>query len=67
MAEMTAGLLQRWLNFSEAEAYSGLSESTLRRLIAENRLKVFRPTQRKVLFDRLELDELMLSAMDQAS
>lgn len=59
MAEIAKDLGQRWLNFSEAERYSGLSESTLRRLIESKRLRVFRPTERKVLIDRGELDSLI--------
>jgi excisionase family DNA binding protein len=59
MAEMANELSQRWLNFSEAEKYSGLSESTLRRLIDAKKLRVFRPTERKVLIDRGELDSLI--------
>jgi excisionase family DNA binding protein len=62
MAELMKELSQRWLNFSEAEKYSGLSESTLRRLIDARKLRVFRPTARKVLIDRGELDALIESS-----
>jgi hypothetical protein len=44
-----------------------MSEGVLRRLVEGGRLHVYRPTERKVLFDKVELDALILgSAVGQA-
>jgi excisionase family DNA binding protein len=59
---------QRFLSgYPAAARYSGMSESVLRRLVDNGRLHVYRPTERKVLFDKVELDALILgSAVGQA-
>ena len=54
---------QRYMSYADASRYSGMSEQTLRRLVEAGRLKVYRPTgSRKVVFDRLQLDELIQSS-----
>ena len=45
-----------WLRVPEAAARSTLSESTIRTLIREKRLRVFRPSPRRVLIAKDELD-----------
>lgn len=50
----------RYLPYPAAARYTGMSEQTLRRLVDQGRLKTYKPTGgRKVVFDRLELDELV--------
>ena len=59
---------QRYLSYADAARYSGMSEQTLRRLVEAGRLRAYRPTgQRKVVFDRVELDALIQGSMDQSS
>jgi excisionase family DNA binding protein len=51
---------QRYLSgYPAAARYTGLSETTLRRLVDAEKLHVYRPTERKILFDRVELDALI--------
>jgi excisionase family DNA binding protein len=45
-----------WLTVPEASSRSTLSESTIRALIREKRLRVYRPSPRRVLISRDELD-----------
>lgn len=45
-----------YLGWREAEEYTGLSESTLRRLAREGRIRAFRPTAGRTLLSRAELD-----------
>ena len=60
MSEAVADTTQRYLPYSAAARYSGMSEMTLRRLVDDGRLQAYRPTGgRKVVFDRLQLDELI--------
>jgi excisionase family DNA binding protein len=59
---MTAATMDttRYLGgYPAAARYSGLSEGTIRRLVEAGRLHVYRPTERKALFDRHELDALI--------
>jgi excisionase family DNA binding protein len=59
---MSTATEQRYLDYPAAARYSGMSEATLRRLVDSGRLKAYRPTgQRKVVFDRAELDEFIHS------
>lgn len=67
MAEIMKELEQRWLNFGEAARYSGISAESLRRLVRAGRLRVFRPTERKVLIDRAELDAFIEASATAAS
>jgi excisionase family DNA binding protein len=53
----------RYLNYPSAARYAGMSEQTLRRLVAARRLKVYRPTgARLTVFDRAELDDYIHGA-----
>jgi excisionase family DNA binding protein len=51
----------RFLSYKQASAYCGLSEMSLRRLVAAGRLRVSRPMPGTVRFDRHELDAMMLN------
>ncbi len=50
---------RRWLSYRDAARYTGLSEETLRRLAAQGKLTVSRPTPKNRRLDRRELDQLM--------
>jgi excisionase family DNA binding protein len=59
-------ITQRYLNYNDAARYSGLSEGSLRALVAKRKLPVYRPTgSRKVLIDRHELDCLIHNSSEQ--
>jgi excisionase family DNA binding protein len=49
----------RYLDVGGAAAYLNVSPQTVRRLLTNGRLKACRPVPRRVLIDRLTLDELM--------
>ncbi len=51
-------VVPRFLSYKGAAQYTGLSEMTLRRLVAAGRLHVSRPVPGAVRFDRLELDAM---------
>jgi excisionase family DNA binding protein len=53
---------RRFLSLTEASLYSSLSLSTLRRLVEGGKLSSYRPTGRRVLLDRQELDRLILAS-----
>jgi excisionase family DNA binding protein len=53
---------RRFLSLTEASLYSSLSLSTLRRLVEGGKLSRYRPTGRRVLLDRQELDRLILAS-----
>jgi excisionase family DNA binding protein len=48
-----------YLTVKQASAYSTLSVVTLRRLIRDGRLPVARPTPRRVVIARRQLDDLL--------
>jgi hypothetical protein len=50
---------RKYVSFTEAEAITSLSEDTLRRLVARRRLRVFKPSPRRVLLDLGELVQLI--------
>jgi excisionase family DNA binding protein len=50
---------RRYLTWGDASTYTGLSEATLRRLVAAGRLHLLMPVERCPRLDRLELDQLM--------
>jgi hypothetical protein len=58
----TAGPPPRYGSIVAASRYSGLSATTLRRLVAAGRLTCYRPTESRVLIDLLELDALVRSS-----
>jgi excisionase family DNA binding protein len=55
----TAG--RRYATLKVAEEFSGVSQRTLRRLIARQRLTSYRPVRGRVLVDLRELDALIRS------
>ncbi len=50
---------QRFLTISHAARFSDLSEETIRRLIASQKLTAHRPVRGRVLIDRLEIESLI--------
>ena len=48
------------LNFDEASAYTGLSKSHLYKLTSTGGVPCYKPTGKKLYFDKSELDEWML-------
>jgi excisionase family DNA binding protein len=50
---------QRWLGLPEAARYTGISEQTLRRMVRGGKLRLYAPTERRRVVDRLELDALI--------
>jgi excisionase family DNA binding protein len=53
---------RRWISIAQAIEYSGLSESTIRRLLDAGRLTRHKPV-RRVLVDASELDALIVGSM----
>ena len=51
----------RFGSYPEAETYSGLSQSTLRMLVREGRLTVYRPVPGRTLLDFRQLDDVVRS------
>jgi excisionase family DNA binding protein len=47
----------RYLSLEEAAEYSTLSISTLRRMLLQKKLRAYKPSGRRVLIDKAELDE----------
>jgi excisionase family DNA binding protein len=60
-AETAAGV--RYLSWAAAARYTGLSQMTLRRLVATGRLHLLMPMARCPRLDRHELDRLMREGM----
>jgi excisionase family DNA binding protein len=56
-----------WLTVPEASSRSTLSESTIRTLIRQKRLRVYRPSPRRVLISRDELDAYIAAAREDAA
>jgi len=54
----TNGMSDKWMSLSEAQDYTGLSQSTLRRLIAKWQLRASRQVG-KVLLKRSEIDKFL--------
>jgi excisionase family DNA binding protein len=48
------------LNFDEASVYTGLSKSHLYKLTSTGGVPCYKPTGKKLYFDKSELDEWML-------
>jgi excisionase family DNA binding protein len=51
---------KRFFDYSGAAVYTSLSQQTLRRFVSRGLLTPHRPGDRKVLFDRSQLDSLVL-------
>jgi excisionase family DNA binding protein len=54
----------RYISLGEAARYTTLSVGTLRRLLREGKLLGYRPSGRRVLIDRDELDAFVRAAAD---
>ena len=56
---------KRWFTLSQAAAYTGLSDETLRRLTKGGKLTPYRPMGlRPVLYDREQLDGLIQASAE---
>ena len=53
---------QRFLRVSQAAEYAGVAVKTIRRLLATGRLHTYRPVRGRVVIDRQELDQLILTS-----
>jgi len=53
---------QRFFGVASAAAYSGLSQDSIRKLLASGDLRGLRPVKGKILIDRRELDAVILGA-----
>jgi excisionase family DNA binding protein len=53
---------RRFLSVSDAAAYSGLSEDSVRRLLDVGRLTALRPVRGRIVVDRRQLDAFLLSS-----
>lgn len=53
---------QRWLTIEQAANYTGLSEKSMRRLLASGRLTPHRPCRGRILIDRRQLDAVISDA-----
>lgn len=58
---MTTKTTRGYLSWREAEDYTGLSESGLRRLVREGKIRAFRPSPRRTLLSKDELDRYLQS------
>jgi excisionase family DNA binding protein len=63
----TAELARRYLSLQDAEAYCGLSERTLRRLAAQGKFRILRPSPLRRVIDREELDRYLDSTAEKRS
>lgn len=59
---LIAKAMTRWLSVADAAVYSSLSEESIRRLMAANKLTAHRPVRGKIVIDRLELDAFILGS-----
>lgn len=50
-----------YLGWREASEYTGLSESTIRRLVREKKLRAFRPSPNRTLLSREDIDRYLES------
>ena len=55
----------RWLTVRAASDYSGLSEKSVRRMLASAKLTAHRPVRGKILICRRELDALIQTSTNQ--
>jgi hypothetical protein len=53
----------RWLPIDAASTYSGLSQQSIRRLLAAGKLTPHRPVPGRVLIDKRQLDALIQAAV----
>jgi excisionase family DNA binding protein len=57
----------RYIGIEDAAAYTGLCSRSIRRLLDRGELTALRPVAGKVLIDRREIDNLVLSAKHRAA
>lgn len=57
-------LAPRFLSIDDAATYTSLSPATLKRMVVAGKLTPKRPTPGRVLFDREELDRVILEATE---
>ena len=60
LLERTAGTEPRFLTIDAAAVYTGLSQGSIRRLLASRQLTPLRPVRGRIVIDRLELDSYVL-------
>lgn len=53
---------KRFLAVPDAAAYAGVSDESIRRLLAAGKLTAFRPVPGRVVVDRRELDAVILAS-----
>ena len=53
---------KRWLSVADAALYMGVSEESVRRLVAAGKLSAHRPVKGRVILDRLQCDTLVQSS-----
>lgn len=58
---------RRYLTYSEASRYSGLSTATLRRMVESEQLRICKVGERLLRFDRRDLDRLFHSDANSSS
>ncbi len=56
MSETAAATERRYLSYLLAAEYRGVSAASLRRAVEARRLRTYRPSPGRVVFDRAELD-----------
>jgi excisionase family DNA binding protein len=64
---MSATVGARFMSYRAASAYSGMSESSLRRLVEAGKLTPHKPLGNVVLFDREELDRVILGDSEEVT
>jgi excisionase family DNA binding protein len=63
-ADVLSAAPRRWLTVSAAAGYSGLSEPSVRRLLATGRLTGYRPVRKRILIDKMQLDSVIETSAD---
>ena len=53
---------RRYLSLADAEKYTTLSRSVLRRLVRQGKIRGHRPSGRRLVLDRTELDALIAAS-----
>ena len=51
----------RWLPIPADVAYSGVGRETLRKMLRDRRLTAYRPSPRRVVVDREQIDRVILA------
>jgi hypothetical protein len=62
LADRLASAGSRWLSLADAARYAAMSEPSFRRLVAAGRVTAHRPLAGKIVIDKRQLDNLILSA-----